>query len=39
MRVKCNECLRDATHEYQGRDYCDNCEPLRDDDEEDQANA
>lgn len=37
MRVKCNDCLRDATHEYQGRHLCWNCEPREDEDEDDAA--
>ena len=34
MRIQCECCLRAATHEYEGRDYCWNCEPLEEDDEE-----
>ena len=32
MRIQCYVCLRNATHEYEGRDYCDNCAPYEEDD-------
>ena len=36
MRIQCCCCLRDATHEYEGKSYCWNCEPKEDEESIDQ---
>ena len=39
MRIQCYVCLRNATHEYEGHDYCDNCEPYEPWEEEGESDT
>jgi len=34
MRQPCHDCLGDATHEYNGIQYCDNCAPYEREDDD-----